>query len=172
MGKERTQRAIAVPLQMVSQGLWLSVPGKAPGPPVFLTPHGCPSKVSPQTLGSRRTLGCVEAFLRAEAVSAPRRLEWPYKKGALCVLQPGLYTGVGPPPFTGPAMLDPTLCRGRCPWSPQMAGGGEMASVSSSLPIAPAPPVRLVFSPEAHVYPAHFLSSRGSSLGGGVPWKS
>lgn len=54
----------------------------------------------------------MEAFLRAEAVSAPRRLEWPYKKGALCVLQPGLYTGVGPPPFTGPAGLDPTLCQG------------------------------------------------------------
>ena len=68
------------------------------------------------------------------------------KRVPLCALHPGQRTSVCPPAPSPPCCAGPPCCVGgghsRCPWGTPTAGGKEMTSLSSSLPVAPAPPAR------------------------------
>lgn len=85
------------------------------------------------------------------------------------------------PPSSAALEPSPTPCWGRVlkrfPWAPQTAGGEETASMSISLPGAPAhtspsswAALVLVFSQDTRVCPAYILSLRdGAGQGGGHP---
>lgn len=146
LDKKRTQRAMAVLLRMGEPGCR----GAREGPRPYFVPQ--PVLLSQQTVHT-------DTVCETEGPRAAWRPFWEQKLllhpggwGVLikrvppCALHPGQRTSVCPPAPSPPCCAGPRAASGgghsRCPWGTPAAGGKEMASLSSSLPVAPAPPAR------------------------------